>query len=85
MLHELFRTFLSWSLILPTAFLMGSCYDRWIPSKGLFSRGVLYYALGFATLSYSIILLSAFHLLTIPVLWGLLILCFLARIRRVKD
>lgn len=81
--HELIRSFLSWILILPTAFLTGSWYRSLVYQKDPLLRGIIYYALGFATLSYAVVALGALNALTPRVIWGILVLFFFIRLNKI--
>lgn len=85
MQHELLWTLVAWILILPSAFLAGGCYGALIRQKDPVLRGIFYYALGLATLSYAVVLLSALHLLTSRCLWGILFLPLLFRAHRMRE
>jgi hypothetical protein len=72
MLHELSRTLLSWLVILPSAYLAGSLYERFFRRWDGVIRGILCYAFGLATLSYGVVLLSALGILKPGYVWGML-------------
>jgi len=73
MLSELFKTLSAWLIILPAAYGIGSRFQLLIVSKNPVLKGIFYYALGFAILSYSVVLLSFFGLLKPLFVWILLI------------
>jgi len=64
--------------------MVGSWYDFLVHQKDQFWRGILYYALGLATLSYAVIALSAWNLLKPQFIWGMLFLFFLIRFHKLQ-
>lgn len=69
---ELLRTFAAWIVILPSAFLAGTFFDRLFRTDDLLFRGILRYALGLAVLSYGVVVLSAVQGL-MPISIGMLL------------
>jgi hypothetical protein len=84
-ISELSRSFLSWALIFPTAFLVGSHFRRLIPIKDTILRGVFYFALGFAALSYGIVLLNALRLIHSLWIWIGLVTLLLSGIKSIDH
>lgn len=85
MAFEIFRSLVAWLVILPSAFLTGTFYKGLVQDRDLLIRGILYYALGLATLSYGIVVLSAAHLLTTPFIWTMLFLPILFRVHKMGE
>lgn len=85
MLSELLHTFTAWLVILPSSFLAGTFYQRLVPPRDILFRGILYYALGIATLSYGVVVLSAVHLLATPYIWAMLLLPILIQAHKLKE
>ncbi|MFA5167169.1 MAG: glycosyltransferase family 39 protein [Candidatus Omnitrophota bacterium] len=85
MLSELFRTAFAWIVILPAAFLTGTFYERLVLQRDTLLRGILYYALGLATLSYGVVFLSALHLLNVQCVWGMLLLPIILRLNKLRG
>ncbi|MFH0983968.1 MAG: glycosyltransferase family 39 protein [Candidatus Omnitrophota bacterium] len=82
---ELLRTFAAWIVILPSAFLAGTFFDRLIRTDDSLLCGFLRYALGLATLSYGVVALGAVHGLAPFSLWALLFLPILLRIHKLRE
>ncbi len=82
---ELLRTLVAWLVILPSAFLAGTFYKRLVPQRDPLIRGILYYALGLATLSYGVVALSAVHLLAAPFIWAMLFLPVIVRAHKLGE
>ncbi len=72
---------LSWALLLPSLFLAGYRFQFLIEIKNELLKGIFFYALGMAVFSYSVILLSAFHILNSYFIWSILILFLISQIR----
>lgn len=85
MISEFSHSFFSWALIFPTAFLVGSHFRRLIPIKDISLRGIFYFALGFAVISYSVVLLSVFWLVQPKWIWLVLVILFLSGIKSMHD
>lgn len=77
MLHELLSAFLSWALILPAVFGIGCRFRFLIRTESHLLAGVLYFAIGMACLSYSLLFLGAFQILNPFAIWILLAASFL--------
>ncbi len=74
----------SWFIIFPSLFLAGYQFRSFIQVKNEILRGVLFYAIGMAIFSYSVIVLSALHLLNSAVIWTALTLFLLSQVRLIS-
>lgn len=87
MLVELLRTLLAWALLLPVSFSVGALlFRRWVPAEeNRLLRGILFYALGLATLSYGVVFLGLFRALYPPILWIFLMALLLLSVGVLKE
>jgi hypothetical protein len=85
MLRELFHTSVAWLVIFPSAYLLGSFWEYFVPRQDRVVKGILFCALGLATFFAGVTVLSACHCLQPPFLWGMLFLPLLLRIRKLGD
>ena len=85
MILDIIWTLIAWSLILPVAFCLGFLFRRLIPTDDSILQGVICYALGFACLSYGVVLLSYLHLLNPISIWTVLIALLIASYRWVPE
>ncbi len=77
------KALISWSIIFPSLFLAGYQFRSFVPAKNEILRGILFYAIGMAVFSYSVIVLSALHLLNTGAIWALLTLFLLSQVRSI--
>ena len=82
---EVLRTIASWLFIFPAVFSMGHQFRFLINAKDKIFQGVLYCAIGMACLSYAVVVLGSFGLLTPTVIWAFIVCVLLLCIRSVRT
>lgn len=85
MLSQLAFTGISWLLILPAAYYLGSLLKNFVPFEDRSLRGICYFAGGFFFLSYFVVALSYLGFLNSTAIWISLGIFFLLSLSRLKD
>jgi len=76
---------ISWVVIFPTLFGLGSLFRSFVRTEDVVLRGVVFFSIGLAVLSFLVLFLDTTHWLSSRGVWGLLLVCLLMRWRSVFE